>query len=142
MTAKRSTRHPLLTEVIDELPKRDDGFTAAQRQAWIDRMLLAFRFVYGEVDPLVAAPSIVPDAAPPAKADQPHPFHVDAEGFARGPHGREISPVEVPKTETLWDMRPAGLAGDMSTVIWLDGIYPPNLLTQMGLAITLEVPAK
>ena len=40
--------HPLLVELVSELPEKGVSFDAAQRADFLDRLGLAFRFVYGK----------------------------------------------------------------------------------------------
>lgn len=122
----RTQRDPLLDAVIAKLPPRGAGFPAAQREAWMTLLRHALDVAYegrtGDDRPQIEA-----SLRPPSSVVRRPIFHVDADGFARGPDGREIVAQEVPRGETLWDQRSSG-AGDLSTVVWADGTWPAGTL--------------
>jgi len=135
----KTERDPLLDAVINKLPARDAGFPATERQAWLKLLVDALDVAYGVAGDgshgLLPSASVAPAKPPATKV--PYAFHVDRDGFARGPHGREIIAQEIPAGETLWDLRPEG-AGNLDTVMWQDGSWPAKALATLGIAINLK----
>jgi hypothetical protein len=128
----RTQRDPLLDAVIAKLPAHDAGFPAAQREAWMTLLRHALDMAYGaERVPVQAETThgrqMQVDIHRQSSATGGPIFHVDAEGFARSPDGREIVAQDVPRGETLWDLRSSG-AGDLSTVVWANGTWPAAAL--------------
>ena len=131
MSSKVSSRRdPLLSAVLARLPARGAGFPAAEREAWLTLLRHALDVAYGAASPQRSA------AAAPVNAGA-YKSHVDAEGFARGPDGKQIMAAEIPQGEPLWDLRGFDV-GNIETVAFRNG-YDPRA---GELAITMMVPPK
>ncbi|HXI76088.1 MAG TPA: hypothetical protein VNH21_03075 [Steroidobacteraceae bacterium] len=122
---------PLLAALIEKLPAAGSTWGAAEREAWLKMMSMAFNVVYQ------GAPAEVPQFLVPATAQvdlspssfslvsegetfakfTPHTYWIDKAGIARGPGGKQIAGSEV--IGTIYDLR--GEHGDLGSIQWADG---------------------
>lgn len=130
--------HPLIDALLETLPAPGSGWSAQARADWLAMIEMAFNVVYGRAErpkaTLEELEALLKEPSTPVKVNadgsvEPLPeqsqhesagcrFFVDAEGFARGPGGRRVTPEET--DGMLYEYR-RGTARDRSNVVWADG---------------------
>ncbi len=109
--------HPLLSALFAEMPPKD-------RAAWLRMVADALDVIYGAAEG-GAQPAHVRASQPLRRAG----YRIDTDGFALGPDGKPAAPEDIPPGTPINDMRPPGVAGDLSTVYWRDeGVRPVEKL--------------
>lgn len=126
MPRRRSNLDPLLSALIDKLPKAEAGFAPGAREDWLDMMRKAFDVTYGRAgngnseEPMfaVAAPQL---PAAVATFDAGGDYYIDKDGFARrdAPEQPRILPDEVGPGDIIYDHR-TGSARGGDTIVWAD----------------------
>lgn len=141
---------PLLAALIEKLPQGGTDWPAADREAWLTMMRMAFNVVYGAAGDVVSGgtvggvtTSVVvpatflpgsgaalgamvnPAIAGMTSVAPPHSpkspaYYIDSDGYAMR-NGIPIDPHEIPPGATLWDERTTHEVMDVTTILWKTG---------------------